>query len=167
MDSITLLRRDYSYEIYNALLVGTCRKQPVPSGKTCFSWSTHWFPKGLTRIWRSKGRDFVENRFSPKPKNTQGGPEADHSPLISQVSGCAELDDQIRDARCNLAGWNPLAFLRGCWILNMIGRSSCHLYGHTFKNFSKELLLGVLLEIRGFKMTVFCPSSISTSRIKL
>ena len=37
----------------------------------------------------------------------------------------------------------------------MFGRSSCHLYGHTFKNFSKEPLLRVLLdflEIRGFKM---------------
>jgi len=34
----------------------------------------------------------------------------------AKVSGCAELDDQIRDAR-----------------------SSCHLYGHTFKNFSKEV----------------------------
>eukprot|EP00435_Cladocopium_sp_Y103_P062822 s209_g24.t1 len=34
----------------------------------------------------------------------------------AKVSGCAELDDQIREAR-----------------------SSCHLYGHTFKNFSKEV----------------------------
>ncbi|CAK9047245.1 Hsp70-Hsp90 organizing protein 2 (AtHop2) [Durusdinium trenchii] len=34
----------------------------------------------------------------------------------AKVSGCAELDDQLRDAR-----------------------SSCHLYGHTFKNFSKEI----------------------------